>query len=66
MKEQPLEKAPSDQPSSSKASTSGVKVKPATFDGSTSWLDYKTHFDMCCELNSWNDQQKGLQLAVRL
>ena len=33
--------------------TSGVKMKPATFDGSTSWLDYKTHFDLCAELNRW-------------
>ena len=49
---QPLNKALCDQISSSRASNSGVKVKPATFDGSTSWLDYKTHFDMCSELNN--------------
>ena len=48
------------------AGTSGVKMKPATFDGSTSWLDYKTHFDMCSELNGWSIVQKGLYLAVRL
>ena len=48
------------------AGTSGVKMKPATFDGSTSWLDYKTHFDMCAELNGWSILQKGLYLAVSL
>ena len=48
------------------AGTSGVKMKPATFDGSTSWLDYKTHFDMCAELNGWSIVQKGLYLAVSL
>ena len=48
------------------AGTSGVKMKPATFDGSTSWLDYKTHFDMCVELNGWSIVQKGLYLAVSL
>ena len=63
---QPLNKALCDQISSSRASNSGVKVKPATFDGSTSWLDYKTHFDMCSELNSWNDKQNGLHLAVSI
>ena len=48
------------------ASNPGVKVKPAIFDGSSSWLDYKTLFDMCAELNSWNAKQKGLSLAVNL
>ena len=41
------------------AGTSGGKMKPATFDGSTSWLDYKTHFDMCAKLNGWGKVQKG-------
>ena len=41
-------------------------MKPATFDGSTSWLDYKTHFDMCAKLNGWGIVQKGQYLAVRL
>ena len=63
---QSLHKALCDQISSSRASNSGVKVKPATFDGSTSWLDYKSHFDMCSELDSWNNKQKGLHLAVSL
>jgi hypothetical protein len=24
----------------------GVKVKPATYDGVNSWIDYKSHFNM--------------------
>ncbi|MEW8548378.1 MAG: hypothetical protein AB2693_33155, partial [Candidatus Thiodiazotropha sp.] len=41
-------------------------MKPATFDGSTSWIDYRSHFDMCAELNGWTNQQKGLYLGVSL
>ena len=41
-------------------------MKPATFDGSTSWIGYRSHFDMCAELNSWTSQQKGLYLGVSL
>ena len=44
----------------------GVKIKPATFDGSGSWLDYKAHFDVCAELNGWSDKEKGMYLAVSL
>ena len=46
--------------------TPGVKIKPATFDGSGSWLDYKAHFDVCAELNGWSDKEKGMYLAVSL
>ena len=42
----------------------GVKIEPATFDGSRSWLDYKAHFDVCAELNGWSDKEKGLYLAL--
>ena len=28
-----------------------VKVKPATFDGTGSWLDYRAHFDAVAEIN---------------
>ena len=41
-------------------------MKPATFDGSSSWIDYKSHFDMCAELNGWTHDQKGLYLGVSL
>ena len=45
---------------------SSFKTKPATYDGSTSWIDYRSHFDMCAELNNWTIQQKGLYLGVSL
>ena len=41
-------------------------MKPATSDGSTSWIDYRSHFDMYAELNSWTSQQRGLYLGVSL
>ncbi|MCG8048996.1 MAG: reverse transcriptase domain-containing protein, partial [Candidatus Thiodiazotropha endolucinida] len=43
-----------------------MKVKPATFDGTGSWLDYKAHFDAVAEINGWNQIEKGLYLAVSL
>ena len=43
-----------------------AKIKPATFDGTSHWSDYKAHFDACAELNGWNDKEKGLYLAVSL
>ena len=45
---------------------SSVKVKPATYDGTGHWKDYKAHFDACAELNKWTDKEKGLYLAVSL
>ena len=45
---------------------SGVKIKPATYDGTVNWTDFKAHFDACAELNGWTDKEKGLHLAVSL
>ena len=45
---------------------SGFITKPATFDGNTSWIDYRSHFHMCSELNNWTVKQKGLYLGVSL
>ena len=45
---------------------SGAKIKPATFDGTGHWKDYKAHFDACSELNKWTYKEKGLYLAVSL
>ena len=42
---------------------SGFITKPATFDGSTSWIDYRSHFDMCSELNNWTVKQKGVRFS---
>ena len=52
------------QPSSQ--SSGSVKVKPATFDGTGSWLDYRAHFDAVAEINRWSQTEKGLYLAVSL
>ena len=53
-------------PKSKTIDKSGVKMKPATFDGSVHWADYKAHFDACAEINGWTDKEKGLYLAVSL
>ena len=42
------------------------EIKPATFDGKSSWIDFRSHFDICAELNGWSKQEKGLHLAVSL
>ena len=44
----------------------GVKIKPATYDGSSSWLDYKAHFEVCAKLNEWSYHEKSKYLAVSL
>ena len=41
-------------------------VKAATYDGSSSWLDYKAHFETCAEINNWTNTEKVLYLAVAL
>ncbi|XP_056014993.1 uncharacterized protein LOC130052872 [Ostrea edulis] len=41
-------------------------IKPATFDGTGSWVDYKSHFEACSSLNQWTDSEKGLYLSVSL
>ena len=46
--------------------TGKVMMKPATFDGTVAWMDYKAHFDACSELNGLTDEQKGLYLSVSL
>lgn len=41
-------------------------MKPATYDGSGSWIDYKAQFEACIDSNSWNSRQKCLYLAASL
>ncbi|VDI17077.1 integrator complex subunit 9 [Mytilus galloprovincialis] len=41
-------------------------IKPATFDGQGSLIDYKSHFDACSRINGWTESEKGLYLAVSL
>ncbi|CAG2228369.1 unnamed protein product [Mytilus edulis] len=45
---------------------SGVKIKPCQYNGSTSWTDYLSHFEMCALVNNWSENRKGLYLAVSL
>ena len=42
------------------------EVKPATYDGSGSWIDYYTHFRTVSKLNQWTENEKGLFLAASL
>jgi hypothetical protein len=37
---------------------SRCNIKPATFDRSHSWLDYKSHFDACTALNNWSERER--------
>ena len=39
-------------------------MKPDTFDGSSSWTDYKSNFDMCTELNGWTHDRKVYILVL--
>jgi hypothetical protein len=43
-----------------------ARVKAATYDGTSSWLDYKSHFDACSRINQWSENEKGLYLAEAL
>jgi hypothetical protein len=43
-----------------------IHVKPDKFDGTAAWLDFKSHFDVCTELNGWPNSEKGMHLAVSL
>ncbi|XP_053391746.1 uncharacterized protein LOC128554497 [Mercenaria mercenaria] len=43
-----------------------VMMKPATYDGTNSWIDYKAHFEACSEINKWTEKEKGLYLSVSL
>lgn len=41
-------------------------VMPDKYDGTGVWQDYITQFEMCAEINTWNDRQKATFLAVSL
>lgn len=43
-----------------------VLIKPATYDGTTSWLDYKSHFEACANLGHWCEEDNALYMAVSL
>ncbi len=45
---------------------SSMKIKPPTFDGSTSWTVYIRQFEAAANINGWNDQEKATALIVAL
>ena len=50
----------------SRSSSKAVVFKQLRYDGTTSWLDYESHFEMCAIVNEWESEQQGLYLAVYL
>ena len=42
------------------------KIRPAMFNGNTSWEDYLAQFELIAEINRWNDSMKATYLAVSL
>ena len=55
-----------DKTEKSKYNKPPVLIKPATYDGKSSWLDYKSHFEACAELGHWSEDDKAIYLAVSL
>ena len=41
-------------------------VIPDKFSGKMPWADYRRHFEVCKELNRWNDYEAGQYLATRV
>ena len=54
-----------EQPAAAQSSYT-ARIKASTYDGTSSWLDYKSHFDACSRINQWSENEKGLYLAVWL
>jgi hypothetical protein len=65
VKQKPDQTKKPTQPAASKGSNT-ARVKAATYDGTSLWLDYKSHFDACSRINQWSENEKGLYLAVAL
>ena len=42
------------------------KMRPAPYDGKSSWEAYLTQFKLLADLNHWNDQEKATYLAISL
>ena len=34
---------------------SPIMINPSTYDGTSSWLDYKSHFEACASLGHWSE-----------
>ena len=41
-------------------------IKPPTFDGTTSWDNYKKQFDAAARANGWTTQEKAISLTMAL
>ncbi|ESO87016.1 hypothetical protein LOTGIDRAFT_166752 [Lottia gigantea] len=39
---------------------------PQAYDGSTSFMDYRCHFQLCAQLNNWSENEMALHLATSL
>lgn len=46
--------------------TPQILIKAATYDGTTSWLDYNSHFEACAGSENWSEEENALYLAVPL
>ncbi|CAG2187017.1 unnamed protein product [Mytilus edulis] len=42
------------------------EIKPANYDGSGEWVDFKSHFEACAIINNWDEYEQGLYLAAAL
>ena len=42
------------------------RVMPDQFNGSGSWTEFISHFEICADLNEWNNRQKAQYLSVSL
>jgi hypothetical protein len=42
------------------------KIQPHQYDGLTSWLDYRQHFEVVADINEWSKPQMGRYLAASL
>ncbi|VDI72488.1 Hypothetical predicted protein [Mytilus galloprovincialis] len=42
------------------------ETKLVNYDGSGEWVDFKSHFEACAIINSWDEYEQGLYLAAAL
>ena len=43
-----------------------MTIKSTKYDGSSSWFDYKCHFEVCANITGWSRYKKRLFLAFSL
>ncbi len=53
-------------PHTTSENASNYKMKPALFDGMTSWPDYRVQFEMTAKHNGWSESDKALWLGTSL